>query len=110
MMKVQDRKGAHELVAAIRRLAARWRRTAGTQPGVDVSPGCAFGAVVGERLAELERNIGEVKGRLNGLIFLVIGAVVIARRDVADSSRSFTGTRPADMEMETVEAGAEQSE
>lgn len=76
-MEARDRKGAEELAAAIRRLAARWRRRPGTQPGVDVSPACAFGAVVGQRLAELERNIAEVKGRLNGLIFLVIGAVVI---------------------------------
>ena len=76
-MESQDRKGAEELAAAIRRLAAKWRRRPGTQPEIDVSPACAFGAVVGQRLAELERNVGEVKGRLNGLIFLVIGAVVI---------------------------------
>ncbi len=43
----------------------------------DVSPGCAFGAIVEERLKDLERNIEEVKGRINGLIFLVIAAVVV---------------------------------
>lgn len=43
----------------------------------DASPGCAFGAVVEERLKDLERNIQEVKGRINGLIFLVIAAVVV---------------------------------
>ncbi|MFQ5924485.1 MAG: hypothetical protein ACE5IE_00615 [Dehalococcoidia bacterium] len=41
------------------------------------SPGCAFGAVVEERLKDLERDIHEVKGRINGLIFLVIAAVVV---------------------------------
>jgi len=43
----------------------------------DAAPGCAFGAVVQERLKDLERNIQEVKGRINGLIFLVIAAVVV---------------------------------
>ena len=48
-----------------------------SRPVPDVSPGCAFGAVVEERLRELERNIGDVKQRLNGLIFVVIGAVLV---------------------------------
>jgi hypothetical protein len=36
----------------------------------------AFRAAVEQRLKNLERDIGEVKGRLNGLIFVVIGAVI----------------------------------
>jgi hypothetical protein len=36
----------------------------------------AFRAVVEERLRNLEREMGEVKGRINGLIFLVLGAVI----------------------------------
>jgi len=36
----------------------------------------AFRAVVEQRLRSLERDIGEMKGRLNGLIFLVIGTVI----------------------------------
>ena len=44
---------------------------------VDLTPGCAFGVVVDERLKEMERQLGEVKDRLNGLIYLVIGAVVV---------------------------------
>jgi hypothetical protein len=31
---------------------------------------------VEQRLRNLERDMGELKGRLNGLIFLVIGTVV----------------------------------
>jgi len=36
----------------------------------------AFRAAVEQRLRSLERDIGEMKGRLNGLIFIVIGAVI----------------------------------
>lgn len=36
----------------------------------------AFRASVHERLRNLERDVGEVKGRLNGLIFLVAGTVI----------------------------------
>ena len=35
----------------------------------------AFRAVVYERLRSLERQLDEVKGRVNGLIFLLAGAV-----------------------------------
>ncbi len=34
-----------------------------------------FRAVVDERLRSLERHLDEVKGRVNGLIFLLAGAV-----------------------------------
>lgn len=40
------------------------------------SSAAAFRAVVEERLRNLEREMGEVKGRINGLIFLVLGAVI----------------------------------
>lgn len=36
----------------------------------------AFRAGVEQRLAGLERDVGELRGRINGLIFVVIGAVV----------------------------------
>ena len=36
----------------------------------------AFRAAVETRLTNLERDIGEIKGRLNGLIFVVVGAVI----------------------------------
>ena len=36
----------------------------------------AFRAAVEERLRNLEREMGELKGRLNGLIFLVAGTVI----------------------------------
>jgi hypothetical protein len=36
----------------------------------------AFRAMVLERLRAVERDVGELKGRVNGLIFVVIGAVM----------------------------------
>ncbi len=36
----------------------------------------AFRAVVEQRLHNLEREMGDLKGRLNGLIFLVTGTVI----------------------------------
>ena len=71
--------GAEELKRTIKALAERARKgRESSQPsGIDVSPGCAFGAVVGERLRAMEQNLGELKTRLNGLIFVVMGAVVV---------------------------------
>ena len=40
------------------------------------SAGAAFQAVVEERLRSLEKQLDEVKGRVNGLIFLIIGVVI----------------------------------
>ncbi len=64
-----------ELEDALARLLRR--RPASPRPPVDPAPGCAFGLVVGQRLKELDDDLGEVKARLNGLIFLVAGAVVV---------------------------------
>jgi len=55
---------------------ANQTRTRG-EPVVDTSPGCAFGAVVEERLKNMEGNIQELKGRINGLIFLLVGVVLV---------------------------------
>ena len=69
---------AERLKAQLRKLA---RAKASTMPeqrrAVDTSPGCAFGAVVDQRLKDLERSLSDFKSRLNGLIFVVIGAVLL---------------------------------
>jgi len=44
---------------------------------VDATPGCTFGVVMEQRLTFLEKGLGELKSRLNGLIFLVMGAVLV---------------------------------
>ena len=36
----------------------------------------AFRAVVADRLRVLERDVAEVRTRINGLLFVVVGAVV----------------------------------
>jgi CRP-like cAMP-binding protein len=41
----------------------------------NLSPG-AFRAIVGERLANLAQQLDELKGRVNGLLFLVAGTVL----------------------------------
>ncbi|MBI2908092.1 MAG: hypothetical protein HYX92_10620 [Chloroflexi bacterium] len=66
--------GSDELKEAIRRLA---RGAQHPRPRLDMAPGCAYGAIVGERLQALEKEIAEAKTRLNGLIFVVVGAVVV---------------------------------
>jgi hypothetical protein len=50
------------------------RRTA-RRPG-GRSSSAAFHAVVEERLRSLEKQLDEVKGRVNGLIFLIVGVVI----------------------------------
>ncbi len=40
----------------------------------------AFRAAIGERMRNLERDMGEIKGRVNGLIFLVAAAVITQLR------------------------------
>ena len=51
------------------------RRNA-TAAGPGRASAAAFRAAVELRLASLEREVGELKGRLNGLIFVVLGAVI----------------------------------
>ena len=62
--------------SVLERTIARLRRRPSPEiePVGQLSPG-AFRAVVDERLRNLERQLDEMKGRVNGLIFLLAGAV-----------------------------------
>ena len=61
---------SRDLKDAIRRL----RRS---RPGeVDLSPASTFDALLDQRLDHLERHVEELKKRINGLLFLVLAAVV----------------------------------
>ncbi|MBI4201095.1 MAG: hypothetical protein HY531_02250 [Chloroflexi bacterium] len=62
---------SEELKEAITRL----KRPA--QAGVDLSPRSAFDALLDARLKELEAQVEELKGRVHGLMFLVVGAVIV---------------------------------
>jgi len=55
--------------------AGRRRGTQTGSTGPRQGSAAAFRAAVEERLRALEREMAEVKGRINGLIFLIAGTV-----------------------------------
>ena len=64
-------------MSSLERSIARFRRPAepnGRSPSR--LSAAAFRAAVELRLANLEREVADLKGRLNGLIFVVLGAVI----------------------------------
>ena len=71
-----ETKASAKLKETIGRLARLRRPTPGAASPLDPAPGCAFGTGVAERLKALEQGLGEVKGRLGGMIVVIIGAVV----------------------------------
>ena len=44
---------------------------------INLSPGSPFEALIEARQRELEREMEEVKGSVNGLIFLVVGTALV---------------------------------
>ena len=70
-------RGIGQIERALGRLARRRdrARSAATEPLESMSAP-AFRGVVAERLRALERDVGEVRARVNGLLFVVAGAVV----------------------------------
>lgn len=65
------------MTAALQRALARFRRRPEGRgdPRARISA-AEFRAATEQRLRSLEREVAEVKGRINGLIFVVAGAVV----------------------------------
>jgi hypothetical protein len=61
-------------LASLRRRRDRARR-AHIEPSAAPLNEAAFRATVDERLRNLERQLDEVRGRINGLLFLLAGAV-----------------------------------
>jgi len=62
---------------ALERAISRFRRSPqknGTSPRH--ASAAAFRGSVELRLSNLERDVGDLKGRINGLIFVVLGAVI----------------------------------
>jgi hypothetical protein len=59
----------------LERAIERLRRTPPPPPPTAGLSEQTFRAVVDERLRSLERQLDELKGRVNGLIFLLAGAV-----------------------------------
>ncbi len=60
---------------AIARLVGR-RRDVGLSHDLETMSPAAFRAVVAQRLSVLERECTEMRARLNGLIFVTVGAVL----------------------------------
>ena len=61
-------------LSELRRLA---RREGANPWPASVAPGCAFGVLVEERLRAIDATLREVGARVNGAIFVVLGAVVV---------------------------------
>jgi hypothetical protein len=63
---------------ALERAVARFRRrpSAGDSDGHARISAAEFRAATEQRLRSLEREVAEVKSRINGLIFVVAGAVI----------------------------------
>lgn len=59
------------LKEAIRRLRPRRR------PTVSIAPDSPFDALLQQRLESLERQVEELKGRVNGLLLAVVAAVAV---------------------------------
>ena len=56
--------------------ALRTDRGAASGDAMQTMTAPAFRAVVAQRLLALERDLAEVRSRVNGLIFVVVGAVI----------------------------------
>jgi hypothetical protein len=62
---------------SLERAISRFRRPPARNGAVPIRQSvAAFRASVEFRLANLERDVGDLKGRINGLIFVVLGAVI----------------------------------
>jgi hypothetical protein len=69
----RESRASRELREALRGVL-RARQASRGEPLETMSP-AAFRTVVAERLRALERDLGEVRARVNGLLFVVAGAV-----------------------------------
>ena len=72
------------MMASQRRTGTALRPPAGTHPGgdghrapVDLAPGSAYEALTRQMVEALTGELDEIKGRLNGLLFMVAGAIVV---------------------------------
>ena len=71
---------AEQLHRTLRRLrkSADPLAAAATLPReIDLGPGSTFEALLDQRMCSLEAAVGELKERVNGLIFLVVGAALV---------------------------------
>jgi hypothetical protein len=67
----------------LERALRRLKRPSGTKTGqrevasIDLAPASGFDVLIQERIRGLDEGLGEVRSRVNGLIFLVAGVVIV---------------------------------
>lgn len=64
-----------ERAEAFRAQVRHLRSRAG--PGTDLVPASAYEAVTRQMVEGLEEDLAEIKGRLNGLLWMMAGAIVV---------------------------------
>ena len=64
--------------AALRTPIGRPRvRPDGPRPPVDLAPASAYEAITRQMVERLAEDLAQIKGRLDGLLFMVAGAIVL---------------------------------
>jgi hypothetical protein len=77
MPETSDMPRTGDIERALGRFGLRFRRASrDTAEPLESMTAPAFRSVVAERLRSLERDVAEVRARVNGLLFVVAGAVV----------------------------------
>jgi hypothetical protein len=67
-----------ERARALREQVARWRGGPGRGGGaVEVGPGSVYEAVTRQMVEALAEDLREIKARLDGLLWMVVGAIVV---------------------------------
>jgi hypothetical protein len=66
---------SNQLTQTIKKLVGKSKaRSRASEAGI--APGCAYGMLVEERMRLAEREVRELKGRINGLLFLLVALVI----------------------------------
>ena len=67
----------------LERALRRWKKPSGITTrrqevaSIDLAPSSGFDVLIQERIRGLEDGLKEVRGRVNGLMFLVAGVVIV---------------------------------
>lgn len=67
----------HQTLRRLRKSAQPVGPAATLPVEVDLGPSSTFEALLDQRMSSLEAAMGELKDRVNGLIFLVVGAALV---------------------------------
>jgi hypothetical protein len=64
-------------VEGLRRQVARWRAGEGRGQAVDLAPASVYEVVTRQMVEQLREDLKEIKGRLNGLLWMVATAILL---------------------------------